>query len=466
MAKIVIIGAGSIVFSSRLTEDIFCVPALADSHLVYVDIHQDVLDLMVSFANRIIEQEKLGARVEGTQDRRYALEGADYVITTFRVGGMEATKRDIEIPLKYGIDQAVGDTLGPGGVFYGQRHMALLLDICRDMEELCPDALLINHTNPMAMLCWAANTTKIKNVGLCHSVQETSEQLAGHIGAPYEEVSYWVAGINHMAWFLRFEWNGKDAYPLLRKRLEEWDKANGDSSLSFDEMPERPYYSGSIGPNGDLWKWDTVRRELFRTFGYYVTESTAHLSEYLPYFRRTPELFNAYTIRRQQIASFDQRWQQRRESRWAPIQRQASGQEPIPMRRTNEYTSYIIESMETDKPCRVNVNVRNTGLITNLPEGCVVEVPCLVDRLGVHPCYVGDLPPQLAALCRSNIAVQELAVKAAVEGDRDALYHAVALDPLTASVLPLSEIRRMTDELFEASLPWMPHFQDQRVVSR
>jgi alpha-galactosidase len=454
MAKVVIIGAGSLVFASRLTTDILSVPELADSTIVYVDIDQAVLDLISGFGRQVITQEKLSATIEATQDRAEALAGADYVITTFRVGGMEATALDIQIPLKYGLDQAVGDTLGPGGVFYGQCHIPLLLDICRDMERLCPDALLINHTNPMVMLCWAVNkATRIKNVGLCHSVQHTSEQLAGHIGAPYEEVRYWVAGINHMAWFLEFKWRGQDAYPLLRQRLAEWDHAGGDEKLRVEALPANPYYGS------EPWPWDTVRRELFRQFGYYVTESTPHLSEYLPYFRRNPELMQRYTLRRQSPEVFEGRWLSRRDEQREKLRRQAEGEEPIPMTRSSEYTSYIIESMETDKPYRVNVNVANTGLITNLPADCVVEVPCLVDGLGVHPCYVGPLPPQLAALNRTNINVQELAVKAALEGDREVLYQAVALDPLTSALLPFKEMRQMVDEMFEALLPWMPQFQ-------
>jgi alpha-galactosidase len=456
MTKIVIIGAGSLVFTSRLTADILCVPELADSTIVYVDTDQAALDLITRFGHKAVAQERLPATIEATTDRRQALEGADYVITTFRVGGAKATSLDIHIPLKYGIDQAVGDTIGPGGIFYGQCHIPLILDVCRDMEALCPDALLINHTNPMAMLCWAVNSaTKIKNVGLCHSVQHTSEQLASYIGAPYDEISYWVAGINHMAWFLRFEWKGQDAYPLLRQRLAEWDQAGGDESLVADDQPANPYYGG------EPWAWDTVRRELFRQFGYYVTESTPHLSEYIPYFRRNPDLMKRYALRRRSVEEFEQRWLTRREARRETLRQQAEGDKPIPMQRSSEYTSYIIEAMETNKPYRVNVNVRNTGLITNLPPDSAVEVPCLVDGLGVHPCYVGDLPPQLAALNRSNINVQELAVKAALEGDREALYQAVALDPLTSTLLSFEEIHQMVDEMFEALLPWMPQFQTE-----
>lgn len=454
MARIVVIGAGSLVFASRLTVDILSVPELAGSTLVYVDIDPKALALIRGFAEQVIAQHKLPAQVITTTDRREALAGADYVITTFRVGGAAATAIDLKIPLKYGIDQSVGDTIGVGGIFYGQAHIRLMIDICRDMEELCPDAWLLNHTNPMAMLCWAVHeATAIKNVGLCHSVQHTSEQLAGHIGAPYAEVDYWVAGINHMAWFLKFEWQGKDAYPLLRQRLADWDAANGDAGLSVENHPENPYYGN------DPWTWDTVRRELFRQFGYYVTESTAHLSEYLPYFRRTPELMERYALKGQNMDAFAKRWESRRTQQNERLQRQAAGTDPIPLDRTTEYSSSIIESIETGRICRVNVNVRNTGLITNLPADCVVEVPCLVDRLGVHPCHVGNLPPQLAALNRTNINVQEMAVRAALDHDRAALYQAVALDPLASSKLSFAEIHQMVDEMVIALQPWLPEYK-------
>ncbi|MFP3895648.1 MAG: alpha-glucosidase/alpha-galactosidase [Anaerolineales bacterium] len=449
MAKIVIIGAGSMVFSSRLTTDILCVPELREGTIVYVDIDREALDRIEAFAQQLVEQEGLPTTIEATTERRRALEGADYVVTTFRVGGMEATNLDISIPLKYGIDQAVGDTVGPGGIFYGQCHIPLIVAICRDMEELCPDALLLNHSNPMAMLCWALNeATSIRNVGLCHSVQGTSERLAQYMDIPYEELSYWVAGINHMAWFLRLERNHEDVYPLLRERLDAWDAAGGDKGEEIASQDRRS------------WARDTVRREIFRRFSYYVTESTHHMSEYVPYFRRTPELMEAYALIRREERMKEQSSASRREQRVEEIARKAQGKEPIPMKRSTEYSSRIIEACETDRMIRINGNVPNTDLITNLPPDCVVEVPCLVDALGIHPCHVGDLPPQLAGLNRSNISVQELAVKAALEGDREALFQAVALDPLTASTLSLDKIEVMVEEMFEALLPWMPQFQE------
>lgn len=448
MAKIVIIGAGSMVFSSRLTTDILCVPELIDGTIAYVDIDPEALDRIEAFAQRLVEQEGLSTRIEATTERRRALEGADYVVTTFRVGGMKATNLDISIPLKYGIDQAVGDTVGPGGIFYGQCHIPLIVDICRDMEELCPDALLLNHSNPMAMLCWAVNeVTSIRNVGLCHSVQGTSERLAQYMDIPYEELSYWVAGINHMAWFLRLERNHEDVYPLLRKRLEEWDAAGGDGR---DDLATKDRRS---------WARDTVRREIFRRFGYYVTESTHHMSEYTPYFRRTLGLMEAYALSPRAERMKEVAGPSRREQRMQEIARKARGEEPIPMERSTEYSSRIIEACETDRVIRINGNVGNADLITNLPRDCVVEVPCLVDALGIHPCYVGDLPPQLAGLNRSNISVQELAVKAALEGDHEALFQAAALDPLTSSMLSLDETEEMVDEMLEALRPWMPQFQ-------
>ncbi len=449
MAKIVIIGAGSMVFSSRLTTDILCVPELTDGTITYVDIDREAVERIEAFAQQLVDQEGLPTSIEATTERRQALEGADYVVTTFRVGGMEATSLDINIPLKYGIDQAVGDTVGPGGIFYGQCHIPLMVDICRDMEELCPDALLLNHSNPMAMLCWAVNeATSIRNVGLCHSVQGTSERLAQYMNIPYEELSYWVAGINHMAWFLRLKWNDEDAYPLLCQRLQEWDAAGGDERENLADHDRRS------------WARDTVRREIFRRFGYYVTESTHHMSEYAPYFRRTPELMETYALSRREERMKGRSGASRRARRMEEIARKARGEEAIPMERSTEYSSRIIEACETNRMIRINGNVRNTGLITNLPPDCVVEVPCLVDALGIHPCHVGDLPPQLAGLNRTNINVQELAVKAALEGDREALFQAVALDPLTASTLFLDEIEKMMDEMFEALLPWMPQFQE------
>ena len=430
MAKVVMIGAGSVVFARRLMCDILSFPELADSTITLMDIDEERLKLTTALGHKLVAQEGYPATIESTLDWREALEGADYVIVMIRVGGNYATRLDIEIPYKYGIDQAVGDTIGPGGISYGLRIIPVLLDICRDMEELCPDALLINYTNPMAINCWAMNkATTIRNVGLCHSVQGTSMRLANYIGAPYEEVCYWVAGINHMAWFLEFKWNGQDAYPLLWKALE--DPA--------------------------VFESDKVRFEIMRRFGYFVTESTRHMSEYLPYFRKTEEMAQAWAPSTHSMRNFE-KWLEQRERYLDQIRAQIETDEPLEYKRTHEYCSRIIHAIETNSPYRFNGNVQNTGLITNLPLNCTVEVPCLVDGTGIHPCYVGDLPPQLAALNRTNVNVQEMAVKAGLEGDREAAFQAMALDPLTSALLTLDEIHRMVDELFKAQAEWLPQF--------
>ncbi|MDP7620055.1 MAG: alpha-glucosidase/alpha-galactosidase, partial [Dehalococcoidia bacterium] len=360
-----------------------------------------------------------GARIEATSDREKSLDGADYVITTIRVRDDDAVDRGI--PQRYGVDQAVGDTIGPGGVIKALRTVPVLIDICKDTERLCPETWLLNYTNPMAIACWAINdATSIQNVGLCHSVQNTARQLSEYIGANLSDVSYWTAGINHMAWYLRFENQGRDAYPALRAALD----------------------------NPEIFVKDPVRFEVMRHFGYFVSESTRHMSEYVPYFRGEPGRMERFGL-----SPFDVgvRAQQRRvDSHYQAISDELESDTPMSPQRTNEYAAYIMDSMETGTQRRVNVNVRNTGLISNLPEGSCVEVPCMVDDLGVHPSYVGDLPDQCAGLIQSNINLHRLAVRSILEGDREAAIHAAMLDPLTASILSLSEIRAMMGEMFDA----------------
>jgi alpha-galactosidase len=427
MPKIALIGAGSVVFARTLISDILTFPELRDSTIALMDINPERLGLITALAQRMVDQEGAEIEIQSTLDRCEALRDADYVIIMIQAGGLAMYEVDVKIPLRYGIDQTVGDTLGPGGVFRGLRTIPVLLDICRDMRELCPEALLINYANPMAINCWAINEAGgIRNVGLCHSVQGTARQLAQYVGAPYEEVIYWVAGINHMAWVLEFRWRGKDAYPLLRAKLED---------------PE--------------WGEDGVRFEVMRHFDYFVTESTHHMSEYVPYFRQRKELIEQFDSPRWDYLELCQTgWQPHYER----IRRQIAGEEPIEIRRSHEYGTHIIHSLETNTLHRVNANVENAGLITNLPRGCCVEVPCLVDGTGVRPCYVGDLPFQCAALNRSSISLQELALKAALIGDRRAAFQAVALDPLTAAMLSLWEIQQIVDELFEAEAEWLPQF--------
>jgi len=430
MTRIVIIGAGS-GFGGKLSIDILSRPPLQDSVIGLCDIDDGRLKKTAEYVQRTIDSQNLPAKVLCEKDYTRLLEGADFVITSVSVGGRAYWGRpfadEINIPAKYGVDQAVGDTVGPGGVFRFLRTAPVQLEFCRQIERRCPDALLLNYTNPMAMLTWLHSAaSSVRNVGLCHSVQNTAKRLAKYTHLPLEEVSYLVAGLNHQSWFLEFRHNGQDAYPLIRKAMED---------------PE-------------IYRRDTVRFDILKHFGYFVTESTPHNSEYLPYFRRTPALRERYSLKTRTVAME------------APVKHEwlkdTGADETAPVgniSRSHEYASAIIEAKVTDRPIRFNGNVMNTGLITNLPEGCCVEVPCLVDGLGVHPCHVGALPPQCAALNRSNVAVQELAVRAVLERDRDAAFQAVALDPLTASVLSLDEIRAMFDEMWQAEEHLLGYFQ-------
>lgn len=454
MAKIVLVGAGSHVFSRIIISDILSYPELRGSTITLVDINKEALEPITAFARKLVEQNKFNTRIESTTSRREALGGADYVTTTIRVGERQQPGR--VIPAKYGIDQGVGDTTGPGGVFYALRHIPVLLDICHDMEELCPDAWLINYTNPMAMICWAMNDyTKIKNVGLCHSVQGTAGLLAKYIDVPFdddpdlawylepnwtdESVAYWVAGINHMAWFLELKWHGKDVYPLLREKFKD---------------PKTYWESPNVARHGP----DVVRAEIFKAFGYFVTESSNHMSEYVPYFRKRPELLEKFGLPKPGPAR-EERMLERRRKEDEELNMQLSTNYKFPTRRSKEYCATIINSIETGIPSRINGNVRNNGLITNLLEGCCVEVPCLVDKRGINPCYVGDLPPQLASLNRAEINVHELAVRGIVEKDKTKIFHSILLDPLTSAILTIDETRQMVDEMFQAEKDYLKGFK-------
>ncbi len=438
MVKIVIIGAGSHVFSRNLITDFLSYPEFRGCTISLMDINQEALDMTTAFAKKLIKQHGLETKLESTTDRRTALEGADYVIVSIRVGGLEANVPDLMIPAKYGVKQGIGDSIGPGGVFYGLRHIPALLDVCHSMEDVCPDALLINYTNPMAMLCWAMNDySRVRNVGLCHSVQGTAAELSKYIGAPFNEVSYWVAGINHMAWFLEFKWRGEDAYPLLRKKFED---------PNVYSKPDAHW----AGP-------DIVRAEIFKAFGYFNTESSQHMSEYVPYFRKSPELFERFKLRDPTGRSRNMSEDRKRQDE--EMRRIVESDEVIPLRRSGEYCPGIIYAMETGVPTQINGNVKNNGLITNLPQGSCVEVPCLIDKNGIHPCYVGKLPPQCAALNRTNINVHELAVLAAVEKDKELAFQAILMDPLTSALLSIDETRRMVDEMFRAEVKYLKGFK-------
>jgi alpha-galactosidase len=444
MARIAIIGAGGFVFPLTLVRDILSFPELRGSTLALMDIDAARLQKTVASARSLVERFDLPAVIEPTTERQVALRGADYVIITFQVGGLEAYRLDVEIPRRYGLDQTVGDTLGPGGVMRGLRTIPVLLEIAHDMQELCPDALLIQYANPMAMNCWAMNTTGIKNVGLCHSVQGTSHMLAGQLGVPYEEVRYRVAGINHQAWFLEFKRGNEDLYPQLR---EVMFGRHLPGSLRADLVADDGNHSEAKQVNSYEGGNEAVRTAIMRTFGYFHTESSHHASEYLPYFRKNPATVANYIQQRwdyyEICAAHDDA------DHHAQILERG-------LRPSYEYGAFIVHSMETNTPRVIYGNVNNRGLITNLPEGCCVEVACLVDSNGIQPTMVGSLPPQCAALNRSNINVQELTVYAALQRDRDVVYQAIALDPLTGALLTLEQIHAMTSELLQAQAQWLP----------
>ena len=431
--RTVIVGAGS-GFGRRLTIDILSYPEFREGTLALVDISRENLEPVAAFAERVIKAHGADVELLATEDRRAALEGADTVIVSIAVGGAAYQgplyHAEVTIPQQYGLEQSVADTSGVGGIFRTLRTAPVMLEICRDMERLCPDALLINYTNPMAMLCWVMNAaTSIRSVGLCHSVQGTAHELAGYIGAPREELTYWVAGINHMAWFLELRRNGEDAYPALRACLD----------------------------NPETVARDPVRFEVLRYFDYFVTESSRHMSEYLPYFRRTPELLERYGQKPSQVSA------EHRSGRWEwqdpDFMAQLRGEKPVDLSPSHEYASHIMHAIACNEPLRINGNVSNDRLITNLPDGCCVEVPCLVDGLGVHPCEIGDLPPQLASLNRSNVAVHELTVQAVLEQSRRKALQAVLVDPLASSVCNFRELEAMFGELCAAEGEWVEYLR-------
>jgi alpha-galactosidase len=401
--KVALIGAGSTVFARTLVSDLVSFPALADGLTVA---------LMDVDAERLGATERMtanaGVNVEATLDRRAALDGADYVLTMFQIGGYRpATVIDFEVPKRFGLRQTIGDTVGIGGIMRGLRTIPVLLDVCRDMEELCPDAFLLQYVNPMAILCWAvARASPIRTVGLCHSVQGTAQDLAADLGV--DELEYLCAGINHLAFYLELRHRGRDVYPELRAKT-------------------------------DIPDWNRVRYEVLRHFGYFCTESSEHLAEYVPWFIKAarPELIEEFNI------PLDEYLRRCEDQLAQPVP------EALAAEHSNEYGAHIINALETGMPFTFNGNVMNDGLIDNLPP-CCVEVPCVADESGITPQPVGPLPPQLAALIRTNVNVQELTVEAALTGNRDHVYQAAMLDPHTAAELPLQEIHDLVDQLLEA----------------
>ncbi|RKD88919.1 alpha-galactosidase [Halopiger aswanensis] len=437
MTNITFIGAGSVVFATNLLTDIYSFDRLQDSTITLMDIDPQRLERTAEVGEAVVDHHDLPGDIRTTTDRREALEGADYVLNMINVGGEEPFENEIRIPEAYGVKQAVGDTLGPGGVFRALRTAPTVLDIARDMEELCPDALLLNYTNPMAMLCWAVDeATDVDVVGLCHSVQHTTEAIGRYLDVSSDDIEHWVAGINHMAWYLELERDGEDCYPALREAASD----------------------------PDVYEQDPVRFDVMEHFGAFITESSHHLSEYLPYFRTDDDLieeltpdedFGHYTVEWMPTGRYLEHWQS-----YQPALEEDEfevTEDDVALERSADYGSRVIHSIETDETRRMNLNVRNdTDAIANLPTDACVEVPCLVDGRGIHPCSVGNLPPQLAALNRSNIAVQERAVDAILDRDETALRQAVKLDPLTAAALDLETIDEMVDDLLAANAEYLP----------
>ena len=444
MPKIAFIGAGSTVFAKNLLGDILSFPELSGATISLHDIDAERLRTSEVVARRVAATLEARPTLEATADRRRALDGADYVIAMFQIGGYRpSTVIDFEIPKRYGLRQTIADTLGIGGIMRGLRTVPVLLDVCRDMEAVCPDALLLNYVNPMAINCWAlSRATSIRTIGLCHSVQGTAEQLARDIGVPVANINYLCAGINHMAFYLRFEQRTadgvEDLYPRIRRVVEE----------------------------GRVPDWNRTRYDLFARFGYFVTESSEHLSEYVPWFikRDRPDLIARYNI---PLDEYITRCETQIDA-WEAI-RQLLEDETIALsvERTHEYGAYIIHSLETGQPRVVYGNVANDHLIDNLPQGACVEVPCLVDRNGIQPTRVGVLPPQLAALMMTNVNVQSLTVVAALTGRREHIYHAAMLDPHTAAELDPEQIYALVDDLIAAHGDWLPTYTyDERYVAQ
>ena len=431
--KIAIIGAGSIVFCSTILNDIFNVKELDGFEIALMSPTKSKIERMKNYADKIISQSGLKTKIYTTTDRRDALKGAKYVILLFQIGGMEAFRCDYEIPLKYGVDQCIADSLGPGGVFRLLRSASVMRDIDNDIQELCPGAYVLNYVNPMGAVCtYLGRYTQMNFVGLCHGVQTTMDLIEGYTDSPKDEIDFVAAGINHMAWFLKLEHKGRDLYPLLRERME---------------LPQ--YYMN-----------EKVRGEVMRHCGYFMTESTGHLSEYLPWFRKNQLALDAYCDMPDfggetgAYYKFSKAIQEKYET--TDIFALETGKLEA---RSIEYCSYLIEALETGRPFKFNGNVLNKGYITNLPENACVEIPIFADRLGLHPTVIGDLPTPLAAMNQSNISVQSLAAEAAFAADPELAFWAIAMDPLTSAVLTLKEIRDMTAEMFEAEAEWLPDFK-------
>ena len=424
------IGAGSTVFAKNLLGDILSQPSLQQAEIRLFDIDPDRLRTSEIVARKVAEATSACARILATTDRAAALDGTNYVLSMIQVGGYKpSTVVDFEIPKKYGLRQTIADTLGIGGIMRGLRTIPVLLDYCHELERRSPDAVLLNYVNPMAMNCWAiGKASTIKTIGLCHSVQGTARQLAENINVPIDEINYLCAGINHVAFYLRFERNGEDLYPLIRQVV-------ADGRVPDDNR---------------------VRYEMLTRLGYFVTESSEHFAEYTPWFIKEgrDDLIDAFNVPLDEYISRCEK----QIAKWEAMRATYESDEPITVKPTHEYAATILAAMETGEPAVVYGSVPNSGLIDNLPTECCVEVPCLIDRNGIQPTKIGALPPQLAALMQTNINVQGLTVEAALTGKREHIYHAAMMDPHTAAELDLSQIWSLVDDLIEAHGDWLPAY--------
>ncbi|CEQ30659.1 family 4 glycosyl hydrolase [[Clostridium] sordellii] len=431
MGKITFLGAGSTIFAKNVLGDCMLTEALRDFEIALYDIDEKRLDEsynMLSIINKTLNKSR--ANINKYKDRKEALRGAKYIVNAIQVGGYDpCTITDFEVPKKYGLRQTIGDTVGIGGIFRGLRTIPVMLDFAKDIEEVCPDALLLNYTNPMSMITIdMIKGTKVKTVGLCHSVQTCASDLLSKLNMSTEGISYKIAGINHMGWLLEITKDGKDLYPEIKKRAK------------------------TLGKHDDM-----IRFELMKQFGYYVTESSEHNAEYLPYFIKNthPEFIEKYNI---PLDEYPRRCISQIEN-WDKCKKDLVNNEEINHERTKEYASYIMEAIETGRPYTFGGNVLNTGLITNLPNDCCVEVTCLADKNGITPCYVGELPIQLAALNRTNVNVQLLTVEAALTRNKDYIYYAAMLDPHTSSELSIDDIKNLVDDLIKEHGDWLPKFK-------
>jgi alpha-galactosidase len=443
MTKIAFIGAGSLGFTGELVRDVLTFPLLEDSLISLMDIDSERLAWATKGVEKLIAAGNRPAKVEATLDRRQALQDADVVLTTILAGSTEIWRHDIEIPKKYGVDVSVGDTRGPSGIFRFLRTINPMLDIVRDLEKYCPQAVLLNYTNPMAMLCASLQRQSfIPVTGLCHSVQGTAMMLAEWIGAPFNEIEYLCAGINHQAWYLEYKWKGKDAYPLI-----------------YQAVTRRP----------EIYNEEIVRNEMYLALGKYSTESSGHNSEYNWWFRKRPDLIEKYCTHgtgwNPGEYAYILKEYQHNEATWRD-QVKARLEQPLTaedLQRGQEYAASIINALKGGDPFRFNGNVRNTALITNLPEGACVEVPVLVDQAGFHPKRVGNLPHECALLTQLSSGIEEMAITASITGDPTMVYRAICHDPLTAAVCSLAEIRQMTNELFTIHREYLPQFKTHMV---